>query len=797
MNTRSLIAKGIAFPITAIALLPLPLFSTPTLTQNPVPCSVVAGSPATLSCLATGATSYQWTKNGLPIPGANDSKLTFDKTNLADSGTYRVIAKDGTGQMISNPAALLITKPWDAPCVFCLNLVEAPPTDSKQVLADEAQKSAATFLGDDKPQVVAGPPPLGHAWDFAQTKGIIKVATSPLLSSIGDVTTTSGLTLAFWFNKAHPARFLRLAGFAPCFEIATGKGFNITFGDGKNMANLDLAFPGELTDGHWHHIAITLDFTRTTDNVALYLDGKKTTHFSRTFDKSFSSRANLIIGGRSAMGDHVMQAQLAQFALFNHGLDESEVDDLFKTGTVHSYSPIVKVLPNSNRVVLPQNQLTILGDISGPPSSPSQGNWSKVSGPGAVTFSDAGRPSTIASFSVAGDYLLRFSLPSVPHSITRDIAIKVASNEPPVALASVNHSKVSLVPTSVKLTGGGTDDGLPENPGRLSYLWTQVSGPGSATFAAPTDEITTASLPQSAPGDYVFRLTANDGETANSTEVHVAVVSNLPPVATAISSRPIIDFTEGAANTFDLGCRANDDGFPAKPGRLSYSWSALGENAASLSFDKPDQPNVQATAKAPGTYQVRVAVSDGELSTTANVWLKAVPASVSKFVHSPDYVEPFSSNPPPFVHPRLFFTEEDRAALAEKAKNDPLIAQSVKQMEEVIKTSIDDPTSIVGQAYAQFATGNYHYDFRALYPSLENPVSLSGAKGDIYTALSAACYLAWLDQSDPKKLRELATVVANLARCHALVFVPNQRRTRIITGALITRYSLISAFVMT
>ena len=49
-----------------------------------------------------------------------------------------------------------------------------------------------------------------------------------------------------------------------------------------------------------------------------------------------------------------------------------------------------------------------------------------------------------------------------------------------------------------------------------TYTWSEQSGPGAVTFAAPGALVTAASF--SAPGDYVLKLTARTGEaTASST----------------------------------------------------------------------------------------------------------------------------------------------------------------------------------------------------------------------------------------------------------------------------------------
>lgn len=84
---------------------------------------------------------------------------------------------------------------------------------------------------------------------------------------------------------------------------------------------------------------------------------------------------------------------------------------------------------------------------------------------------------------------------------------------------SAGGDQTVTFPESVVLEGSATDDGLPS--GRLDLAWTKVSGPGAVTFAPPNQASTSASF--SAPGTYVLRLTATDGELTATDDVQVLV----------------------------------------------------------------------------------------------------------------------------------------------------------------------------------------------------------------------------------------------------------------------------------
>ncbi|MBD2460346.1 hypothetical protein H6G89_04745 [Oscillatoria sp. FACHB-1407] len=128
--------------------------------------------------------------------------------------------------------------------------------------------------------------------------------------------------------------------------------------------------------------------------------------------------------------------------------------------------------------------------------------WSKVSGPGTVTFGTQTLETT-ASFSESGIYTLR--LIATDGAIASYDDVTVIANQPPVVNAGLDQ-KVNR--RTVTLSGTVTDDQLP-SPGVVTTEWSVVSGPGTVTFSQPNALITQATF--SKVGTYVLRLTANDG----------------------------------------------------------------------------------------------------------------------------------------------------------------------------------------------------------------------------------------------------------------------------------------------
>jgi hypothetical protein len=149
-------------------------------------------------------------------------------------------------------------------------------------------------------------------------------------------------------------------------------------------------------------------------------------------------------------------------------------------------------------------------------------SWIKLSGPGTVGFSAPNSANTSATFSAAGVYVLRLTASDGALSRSDDVTVTVntaSSNLAPTVSAGAD--KTITLPSSVTLTGTASDDGKPTPPGRLTYSWARVSGPGTVIFSASTALTTSGSF--SASGTYVLRLTASDSALSRSDDVTVTV----------------------------------------------------------------------------------------------------------------------------------------------------------------------------------------------------------------------------------------------------------------------------------
>lgn len=83
----------------------------PTITSHPVSQTVCAGQPAsfTVSAEGTGALTYQWSRNGGPIPGATAASYSITAVAPEDAGSYDVTVTSASGTASSTAATLTVS----------------------------------------------------------------------------------------------------------------------------------------------------------------------------------------------------------------------------------------------------------------------------------------------------------------------------------------------------------------------------------------------------------------------------------------------------------------------------------------------------------------------------------------------------------------------------------------------------------------------------------------------------------------------------------------------------------------
>ena len=120
-------AAGVWYPVTVTAgnLLYAGLASTnigititntsggspPTINTHPQSKTVTNGSSASFNVVATGASSYQWTRSGTNLPGATSATFTIASTTTNSAGSYRAVCANSSGSVTSTIATLTVLDP--------------------------------------------------------------------------------------------------------------------------------------------------------------------------------------------------------------------------------------------------------------------------------------------------------------------------------------------------------------------------------------------------------------------------------------------------------------------------------------------------------------------------------------------------------------------------------------------------------------------------------------------------------------------------------------------------------------
>src|SRR6185369_3282152 len=251
----------------------------------------------------------------------------------------------------------------------------------------------------------------------------------------------------------------------------------------------------------------------------------------------------------------------------------------------------------------------VVSDDGFPHGSTLTSTWSFVSGPAAVSFSDASAANTAATFTAQGTYVLRLTANDSRFTATDDVTITVLpANEAPVVNAGADRT--SAWPGTVDLLGAVSDDGLPIGS-IVAANWSTVSGPGKVTFAdshSPNTSVTFA-----APGVYVLRLSATDSEFSASDDVTVSVSQfNQAPIVNAGPDQLIT-----LPTCSSLSGTATDDGLPTGS-TLTYRWVKM-SGPGTVNFANASSLATGACFSTAGAYVLRLTASDSGLAASDNI----------------------------------------------------------------------------------------------------------------------------------------------------------------------------------
>ena len=130
----------------------LTVMTTPSISNQPVSLTIVAGSPANFSVSATGGgtLTYQWRFTGTNLDGETSSSLAIPSAQLAQAGDYSVTVSNAVGFAVSDVATLTVLVPAE---------IVIQPTNLTVVAG-----AAADFF-----VAASGTAPFQYQWEFNGT----------------------------------------------------------------------------------------------------------------------------------------------------------------------------------------------------------------------------------------------------------------------------------------------------------------------------------------------------------------------------------------------------------------------------------------------------------------------------------------------------------------------------------------------------------------------------------------------------------------------------------------------------
>jgi len=260
------------------------------------------------------------------------------------------------------------------------------------------------------------------------------------------------------------------------------------------------------------------------------------------------------------------------------------------------------VSAGSDRTITLPASASLDGTVSddGLPTATVTTAWTKISGPGTVTFGNTAAVDTTAVFGAIGTYTLRLTASdSASLSATDDVVITVnaaSANTAPVANA---QSATTAEDSAKALTLSGSD----ANNDALSFAIVTQPANGTLSGSAPSVTYTPAANYNGADS---FTFKVNDGKAdsaAATVSLTVTAVNDAPTLSQAASA-------DATTVSPTIGTTVRVAASDVDGDALSYAWTSSGPGTASFATAAAASSTV--TFSNVGTYVLRVAISDGK-----------------------------------------------------------------------------------------------------------------------------------------------------------------------------------------
>jgi hypothetical protein len=270
--------------------------------------------------------------------------------------------------------------------------------------------------------------PLGGAKGGAiKLDGVSGLVTVPDASTLDN---TTAFSLTYWFRAdAYPADSAGLV--CKRVNISTDNAYTtyLKAADQHIYVDIDSSnnrFPSSalIQTGAWYHVALVFDGSLpAAQRVTLWINGLLDTTATETSATIPNYSSSVLIGNTHSGAVNWFKGSIDDVRFYRRALNGAEVAVLAGP----NFAPDVTAGPASAATNGLSSTLTgtVLDDGKGGALS---ARWSKVSGPGNVTFGNSDLVATSATFNHAGNYVLRLSASDTQVEMSGDLSVNVNPN---------------------------------------------------------------------------------------------------------------------------------------------------------------------------------------------------------------------------------------------------------------------------------------------------------------------------------------------------------------------------------